>query len=42
LIDTEICSDITTGVNPTVTANTSHFQRIQQLGYALILANWRI
>jgi tRNA(fMet)-specific endonuclease VapC len=25
-----------------VTGNTAHFQRIQQLGYPLILANWRI
>jgi len=24
-----------------VTGNTSHFQRVQQLGYPLILANWR-
>ena len=24
-----------------VTGNTAHFQRIQQLGYPLILANWR-
>jgi predicted nucleic acid-binding protein len=24
-----------------VTGNTSHFQRIQQLGYPLTLANWR-
>jgi tRNA(fMet)-specific endonuclease VapC len=24
-----------------VTGNTSHFQRIQQIGYPLILANWR-
>ena len=24
------------------TGNTAHFQRIQQLGYPLILANWRI
>ncbi len=25
-----------------VTGNTAHFQRIQQLGYPLSLANWRI
>ncbi len=25
-----------------VTGNTAHFQRIQQLGYPLTLANWRI
>jgi tRNA(fMet)-specific endonuclease VapC len=25
-----------------VTANTTHFQRIQQLGYPLTLVNWRI
>ena len=25
-----------------VTGNTTHFQRIQQLGYPLTLANWRI
>ena len=25
-----------------VTGNTAHFQRIQQLGYPLALANWRI
>jgi tRNA(fMet)-specific endonuclease VapC len=25
-----------------VTGNTTHFQRIQQLGYPLVLANWRI
>jgi tRNA(fMet)-specific endonuclease VapC len=25
-----------------VTANTTHFQRIQVLGYPLTLANWRI
>jgi tRNA(fMet)-specific endonuclease VapC len=25
-----------------VTGNTSHFQRIQQLGYPLTLANWRV
>ena len=25
-----------------VTANTVHFQRIQQLGYAVTLINWRI
>lgn len=24
------------------TGNTTHFQRIQQLGYPLVLANWRI
>jgi tRNA(fMet)-specific endonuclease VapC len=24
-----------------VTGNTAHFQRIQQLGYPLTLANWR-
>ncbi len=24
-----------------VTGNTAHFQRIQQLGYPLMLANWR-
>ena len=24
-----------------VTGNTTHFQRIQQLGYPLTLANWR-
>ena len=25
-----------------VTGNTAHYQRVQQLGYPLILANWRI
>jgi tRNA(fMet)-specific endonuclease VapC len=25
-----------------VTGNTAHYQRIQQLGYSLTLANWRI
>jgi tRNA(fMet)-specific endonuclease VapC len=25
-----------------VTGNTAHFQRVQQLGYSLTLANWRI
>ncbi|MHB1560786.1 MAG: PIN domain-containing protein [Isosphaeraceae bacterium] len=25
-----------------VTGNTAHYQRIQQLGYPLVLANWRI
>ena len=25
-----------------VTGNTGHFQRIQQLGYPLVLANWRV
>ena len=25
-----------------VTGNTAHFQRIQQLGYPLVLMNWRI
>jgi tRNA(fMet)-specific endonuclease VapC len=25
-----------------VTGNTAHFQRVQNLGYPLILANWRI
>ena len=25
-----------------VTGNTAHFQRVQQLGYPLVLANWRI
>jgi tRNA(fMet)-specific endonuclease VapC len=25
-----------------VTGNTTHFQRVQQLGYPLILANWRV
>ncbi len=25
-----------------VTGNTTHYQRVQQLGYPLILANWRI
>jgi tRNA(fMet)-specific endonuclease VapC len=25
-----------------VTGNTAHFQRIQQLGYPLVIANWRI
>ena len=24
-----------------VTGNTAHYQRIQQLGYPLTLANWR-
>ena len=52
LLDTDIFSDITKGVNPTVighatayrkiTGNTAHFQRVQQLGYPLILVNWRV
>lgn len=25
-----------------VTGNTAHFQRIRQLGYPLVLANWRV
>lgn len=25
-----------------VTGNTDHFQRVQQIGYKLVLANWRI
>ena len=25
-----------------VTGNTAHFQRVQQLGYPLVIANWRI
>jgi tRNA(fMet)-specific endonuclease VapC len=25
-----------------VTGNTAHFQRIQRLGYPLVLANWRV
>jgi tRNA(fMet)-specific endonuclease VapC len=25
-----------------VTGNTSHFQRVQQIGYPLILVNWRV
>jgi hypothetical protein len=25
-----------------VSGNTAHYQRIQQLGYPLILTNWRI
>ncbi len=25
-----------------VTGNTSHYQRIQQIGYSLTLVNWRI
>jgi tRNA(fMet)-specific endonuclease VapC len=25
-----------------VTGNTKHYQRVQQLGYPLTLANWRI
>jgi predicted nucleic acid-binding protein len=25
-----------------ITGNTAHFQRIQQLGYPLVLANWRV
>jgi predicted nucleic acid-binding protein len=25
-----------------VTGNTAHYQRVQQLGYPLVLANWRI
>jgi tRNA(fMet)-specific endonuclease VapC len=25
-----------------VTGNTAHFERVQQLGYPLVLANWRI
>ena len=25
-----------------VTGNTAHFQRVQQLGYPLILVNWRV
>lgn len=25
-----------------VTGNTAHFQRVQQLGYPLVLANWRL
>ena len=25
-----------------VTGNTTHDQRVQQLGYPLVLANWRI
>jgi tRNA(fMet)-specific endonuclease VapC len=25
-----------------VTGNTAHFHRVQQLGYPLILANWRV
>jgi predicted nucleic acid-binding protein len=25
-----------------VTGNTTHYQRIQQIGYPLVLINWRI
>jgi tRNA(fMet)-specific endonuclease VapC len=25
-----------------VTGNTAHFQRVQQLGYPLVLSNWRV
>jgi len=25
-----------------VTANTSHFERVQRLGYPLTLVNWRV
>ena len=25
-----------------VTGNTAHYQRVQQLGYPLTLANWRV
>jgi tRNA(fMet)-specific endonuclease VapC len=25
-----------------VTGNTAHFQRVQQIGYPLVLANWRL
>jgi tRNA(fMet)-specific endonuclease VapC len=25
-----------------VTGNTTHFQRVQQLGYPLVLSNWRV
>ncbi len=25
-----------------VTGNTTHYQRIQQLGYPLTLSNWRV
>jgi predicted nucleic acid-binding protein len=32
---------VTRGID-LVTGNTVHFQRVQQLGYSLALANWRI
>jgi tRNA(fMet)-specific endonuclease VapC len=25
-----------------VTGNTAHYQRVQHLGYPLVLANWRV
>jgi hypothetical protein len=34
-------SSIEAVVHKLVTGNTAHFQRIQQLGYPLTLANWR-
>ena len=24
------------------TGNTTHFERVQQLGYSLVLSNWRV
>jgi tRNA(fMet)-specific endonuclease VapC len=42
LADTMIAAIALTHGLELVTGNTTHFQRIQQLGYPLTLANWRI
>jgi predicted nucleic acid-binding protein len=41
LVDPIIAANALTHGLERVTGNTSHYQRIQQLGYPLILVNWR-
>lgn len=42
LADTMIAAIAITHGLELVTGNTAHFQRVQQLGYPLTLANWRV
>jgi tRNA(fMet)-specific endonuclease VapC len=42
LADTMIAAIALTHGLELVTGNTTHFQRVQQLGYPLVLDNWRI
>ena len=41
LADTMIAASALVHGLELVTGNTAHFQRVQQLGYPLVLANWR-
>ena len=42
MADTMIAATAITHGLEVVTGNTTHFQRVQQLGYPLTLINWRV